>query len=101
MGTEMKLNDVVKIAKYYAKPARAKQFANHMVPHVVRPAQIIWNKLLGALFGIFAVAGFNLAYSRQNNPASVAMGLFFGVVMLGFCISSFWRARRLGRMQAR
>ncbi len=95
----MKLKDAVKIAKVYAKPDRARQFANHMVPHVVRPAQILWNKILGLLFGLFAAMFFNLAYSRQKNPAALSMGLFLGGVMLFFCLGSFLRARKLSRLQ--
>lgn len=94
----MKLKDAVKIAQFYIKPDRARQFANHMVPHVVRPAQIIWNKALGALFGVLAVMGFHHAYLRKDNPASLIMGCFFGCIMAFFCITSFLRVRRLSRL---
>lgn len=95
----MRLNDAVKMAQKYATPDRARKLADHMMPHVVRPAQILWNKLLGALFGILAITGFNHAYGRRENPASLIMGVFFGGIMLVFCIGSFLRVRRLNRMQ--
>lgn len=95
----MKLKHAVKFAQNYATPDRAKQFATHMVPHVVRPAQIIWNKALGALFGFMAVAFFNYAFGKKANEATMAMGCFLGAVMLFFCIGSFWRVRKLNRMQ--
>jgi hypothetical protein len=96
----MKLSDAVKFAQMYAKPDRARQFANHMIPHVVRPAQIIWNKALGALFGVLAILGFHHASLHKDNPAAVIMACFFGSVMAVFCIGSFLRVRRLSRLQS-
>ena len=95
----MKLKDAVRLAQTYVKPQHARRFADHMVPHVIRPAQILWNKLLGAIFGVLAFIGYNHAYSRRINPASVGMGIFFGSVMLVVCIGSFLRVRRLSRVQ--
>ena len=93
----MKLVDALKYARY-AKPDHAKKFAQHMVPHVVRPAQIIWNKAIGSVFGLLAVLGFHYAVVHSENPAALIMAGFFGCVMTFFCIASFLRVRRLNRM---
>lgn len=95
----------------YAKPAmkyanvdNARKFAAHMVPHVVRPAQIIWNKAIGAIFLLFAVLFFGNAYRyfqtlHSDSPAALGLvfSLFLGGVMGFFGVVSFLKARRLSR----
>jgi hypothetical protein len=93
----VKFGNALKYARY-AKPDNAKKFAQHMVPHVVRPAQIIWNKAIGSLFGLLAAMFFWHAYNRADNPATLFMASFLGLVMLFFCIISFLRVRRLSRL---
>jgi hypothetical protein len=72
-----------------------------MVPHVVRPAQIIWNKVLGALFLLLAlvILGSGVRYyTGPKNPAGVVMSGIFGITLAGFGINSFLKARRLSRL---
>jgi hypothetical protein len=92
----VKLDDALKYRKY-ANADHARKFAQHMVPHVVRPAQIIWNKALGAVFGFLAFSGFTYAFKHSDNPAALALAAFFGAVMAFFCVTSFLRAWRLSR----
>lgn len=82
------------------KAAGPRRFAQHMVPHVVRPAQIIWNKVLASLFALFAIWMFASAvnYYRLQNPVGVGMTIFFGSVMLWFAITSYLRVRHLSRL---
>ena len=96
----MKLGDALKYAKYakFVRPQNARKFAQHMIPHVVRPAQIIWNKALGAVFGLLGVYFFGYATTHSENPAGLIFGIFLGAVMAYFCITSFLRARRLSRL---
>jgi predicted membrane channel-forming protein YqfA (hemolysin III family) len=93
----VKLGDAVKYARLI-KADHAKKFAQHMVPAVVRPAQILWNKALGAVFGVMALIAFHYAYIHADNPAAMLMAGFFGAVMFIFCVSSFLRVRRLSRL---
>jgi hypothetical protein len=74
------------------------------VPHVVRPAQIIWNKAIGAIFLLFAVLFFGNGYryfqslhSDSPNPLGLAFSVFLGTVMGFFGVVSFLKARRLSR----
>jgi hypothetical protein len=72
-----------------------------MVPHVVRPAQIIWNKVLGALFLFLALVFLGSGvryYTGPRNPVGIALAAFIGFVMAAFGISSFLKARRLSRL---
>ena len=84
----------------YANVDNARKFAEHMVPHVVRPAQIIWNKAIGAVFLLIACMVFPYAvrYYKNPNPLGFVLCIVFGAVMAGFGISSFLKARRLSRL---
>jgi hypothetical protein len=99
----MKLADIYRTAKSI-KLTDAQRFAQHVVPEVVRPARIIWNQAVGAIFLLFALLflGNSYTYYRQmalDSKRSVAFGfsLFLGLVMAFFGIASFLRARRLSR----
>lgn len=84
----------------------ARKFAEHMVPHVVRPARIIWNQIIGALFVVIAFPVLFRSYQSYESIAHQSdtplilplIELLFGLLLLYFGISSFLRARRLSRM---
>jgi hypothetical protein len=96
----LKWADAKKFAGYarYAKPDQARKFAEHMVPHVVRPAQIIWNKAIAAIFLLLAIYFYGYAVTHESNPAGLIGGLFLGSVMAFFAGTSFLRVRRLSRL---
>jgi hypothetical protein len=82
----------------------ARKFAQHVAPHVIRPARIIWNQVIGAIFLLFAIPALikTWEYYRaiETEPQSIgriAFALPFGLIMAFFGISSFLRARRLSR----
>ena len=86
------------------KPDTAKNFAKHVVPHVVKPARIIWNQLIGTFFLLFAIPAFYRAYafykSLDSDPRSggqLAITLIFGIIMAAFGFTSLFRARRISR----
>lgn len=100
----MKLVEAIRLARSI-KSAGPRKFTQHMVPHVVRPAQIIWNKALGGVFLLFAVIffGYAVRYFRGlsapgANPVGLAFAVFLGVTMGVFGLSSFLKARRLSRL---
>lgn len=89
----------------YANVDSARKFAQHMVPHVVRPAQIIWNKAIGAVFLLLAVGIFSSAHryfkTLDTNPGSrigFVFAMFFGAVLAFYGIASFMKARRISRL---
>ena len=92
----MKLSDAVKVARS-VKIEHARKFATHVVPEVVRPARIIWNQAIGAIFLLFAVSFFAYAGVHRENPAGIVGGVFLGSVMTFFSVGSFLKARRIGR----
>jgi RsiW-degrading membrane proteinase PrsW (M82 family) len=86
------------------KPGTARNFAKHVVPHVVKPARIIWNQLIGALFLVFAIPAFYRAYtfyktldSEPQSAGQLVITLIFGIIMAAFGLTSLLRARRISR----
>jgi hypothetical protein len=82
----------------------ARRFVHHVVPHVVKPARVIWNQAIGAVFLVLALTAFFNAWGSYKLLASdpqsggrMVVALMFGAVMTGFGLSSFWRARRISR----
>lgn len=92
----MKLSDAVKVARS-VRVEHARKFATHVVPEVVRPARIIWNQAIGGIFLLFAVSFFSYAGMHRENAAGIVGGIFLGIVMAFFSVSSFLKARRIGR----
>ena len=86
------------------KFSHAQKFAQHVVPEVVRPARIIWNQAIGGIFVLFAVMFFGNAFRYLDNktgvisnPVGLGFSLFLGLIMAIFGVSSFLKARRIGR----
>jgi hypothetical protein len=100
----LKLAEALRLASSI-KRAGPRKFTQHMMPHVVRPAQIIWNKALGGVFLLLALLFFGSAVnyfrglsSLSPNPVGLGFSFFLGVVMAAFGINSFLKARRLSRL---
>lgn len=102
----MKLEDAARLARHagkYANVENAKRFATHVVPEVVRPARVIWNQAIGALFFVLAVPAmvkaFQLYQDLKTDPNKSAFGLvmsaIFVTVMLIFGVASFVKARQI------
>ncbi len=93
----MKLGQAFRLANRYANVDNAKKFAQHVVPEVVRPARIIWNQAIGAIFLLFAVYFIGYASVHTQNPAALIGGSFMGLIMGFFAMTSFRKARRISR----
>ncbi len=97
------LGQIGKFAKHL-NANDARKFTQHMVPHVVRPAQIIWNQAIGLIFLVLAVGAFSQAYkfyrvlgTDPKSGGQLFIALLFGIPMLAFGVNAFWRARKLSR----
>jgi hypothetical protein len=98
-----KFADVVRSARSF-KYSDAQRFAQHVVPEVVRPARVIWNQAIGAIFLLLALVflGNSYVYFRQmatdkDRVVHFGFALFMGLLMGFFGISSFLKARKIGR----
>jgi hypothetical protein len=87
-------------------------FAKHVVPAVVKPAQVLWNQFIGFLFLCFGVifafktVRLVLQYGKPTPIDEISgMGGFWRLaiaggctaIMIGFGAASFIRARRISR----
>ena len=76
----------------------------HILPGIIRPLHALWNEVIAFLFFCFTVlAGFYVYRAIRSFDATVE-GLFrialpsmFALVMGYFCLSSFYRARKISR----
>ncbi len=81
-----------------------KRFFQSVIPGVIRPLHILWNEIIGFIFISLGVIGLSRTYvfyrDSANNEEQGMKMLFsgsFAVIMLYFGISSFWRARKIGK----
>jgi hypothetical protein len=82
-----------------------REFVRHVVPAVVKPARTLWHEVIGFLFlSMSVIFGFSGAryYMREFDGSMksivyVTMAGFLTVLMGGYGISSFLRARRISR----
>jgi hypothetical protein len=82
----------------------AQQFLGHVLPGVMRPLRILWNEIIGFLFLVIAasatpsiVRGFRDLSAPNGSPFRVFLSISFAVIMLYFGVTSFLRARKIGR----
>jgi ABC-type dipeptide/oligopeptide/nickel transport system permease subunit len=92
----VKLADAIKLVRSM-KVSHAQKFAQHVVPEVVRPARVIWNQAIGGVFLLFALSFTGYAITQSRNPAAMIGGIFLGLVMAFFCVTSFLKARQISR----
>lgn len=97
----MKLAEAIKIART-TNVDDAKRFAKHVVPEVVRPARVIWNQAIGALFFVLATPALfkaiQLYRTLDTDPQGsfrLTVALIFVAVMMFFGVNSFLKARRI------
>ncbi len=83
---------------------QSQQLLRHILPAAIRPARTLWHELIGFLFIVLAVwplpSAFRTARSFNGDTGSLIkllMIFFFVVLMGGYGISSFLRARKISR----
>ncbi len=84
--------------------ARVRQFLGFVIPGVIRPLRVLWNEVIGFVFLVLAVWAIPSATRNFRNFTGDAESFFrilltclFIVIMLYFGVTSFLRARRIGR----
>lgn len=81
-----------------------KKFFEAVVPGVVRPLHALWNEVIGFLFLAFGVLLARPVWRNykelDDDPANLVkllLSAFFMLVMLGFGIQSFLKARKISK----
>jgi hypothetical protein len=79
------------------------EFVRHVVPQVIRPIRSLWHEVIGFLFLSIAflagLSGFRVARNLEDpaNLFRLIVTVIFVLIMAGFGISSFLRARKISR----
>jgi tryptophan-rich sensory protein len=86
--------------------SKVRQFFDHIVPGVIRPLRVLWNEIIGFVFLVLAAWSvpstwrawreFNQKGDTDNLFRLVLAGIF-AALMIWFGLTSFLRARRIGR----
>jgi hypothetical protein len=86
------------------KASDAHKFAKHVVPHVVKPARIMWNQIIGSIFLVLSFSGYSYAWRfyhsatrEQGDSFRFWLAMCFAVGMTAFGIHAFLRARQISR----
>jgi hypothetical protein len=85
--------------------AIGKQLVRHVLPGVVKPLRVLWNEIIGFVFLVLAVISGPSVYRSVRDLEAEDAGSFFRMIlsvlfvliMVGFGVSSFMRARRISR----
>jgi hypothetical protein len=78
----------------------AKKFLGHVIPGVVRPIHILWNQVIGFFFIVLALLPIHSIYrdwGLEGSGPRLGLEIPFAVIMLGFGIHSFLRARKISK----
>jgi hypothetical protein len=80
------------------------RFVEHVVPGVVRPMRVLWNEIIGFLFLCLAawaipsaIRNVRSLQSAEGSLGRVVLSLGFLLLMVYFGVTSFLRARKIGR----
>jgi hypothetical protein len=80
-----------------------KQLFKHVIPAVLKPMRVLWNEVIGF---VFLCLGVMMGFSTYRNfrdvdehgsPLPLIGGSLFALLMIYFGVTSFLRARRIGR----
>ena len=81
-----------------------RKFLKHVVPGVMKPMQIVWNQVIGFFFIVLAVRtvpSLIRAWREFDGEGKdffrLGLTLAFGLIMAGYGIFSFLRARKISR----
>jgi hypothetical protein len=81
-----------------------KKFFAHVIPGIMRPLRILWNEMIGFIFLCVAVVALPRTFQAfrdfDGEPGKLfrlLLTALFTMTMIGFGVSSFWRARKISR----
>jgi len=78
---------------------QSRVFVKHVVPAVVKPIHSLWHQVIGFLFITFGVIFGSKAihYYRTGEGVQLFIAGACTVLMLGYGLSSFLKARKISR----
>jgi len=78
----------------------AKKFLEHVLPSVIRPIHIVWNQAIGLVFivlALFPIHAITRDWGKPGTGPRLAVELIFGLLMAGYGIHAFWKARKISK----
>jgi hypothetical protein len=78
----------------------AKKFVGHVLPGVIRPIHILWNQVIGFFFIVLALLPIHAIirdWGRDDSAPRLALEIPFALLMAGFGLHSFLRARKISK----
>ena len=78
---------------------QGRTFLKHVVPAVIKPVHSLWHQVIGFLFISFGIifGGKAIHYYRSGEGVQLFVAGACTVIMLGYGISSFLKARKISR----
>lgn len=80
--------------------AVAKKFLQHVIPGVIRPIHILWNQVIGFVFIVLALLPAHAIWrdwGKNDAGPRLALEVIFGLLMAGYGIHSFLKARKISK----
>jgi CDP-diglyceride synthetase len=84
--------------------SHGRQFVKHVLPGVIRPLRVLWNQIIGFVFLVLAAWAMprtvHSVRDFNGDPESffhLLLSTVFVILMGGFGLYSFWRARKVPR----
>jgi len=78
----------------------ARKFIGHVMPGVIRPIHILWNQVIGFVFIVLAILPIHSIFrdwGKDDTGPRLALEIPFALLMGGFGIHSFLRARKISK----
>jgi hypothetical protein len=77
----------------------AKKFWDHVIPGVARPIHVLWNQVIGFFFIVLALlpVSYIIKDWKKGTTPRLALEIPFAVIMAGFGVHSFLRARKISK----
>jgi hypothetical protein len=78
----------------------AKKFVGHVLPGVIRPIHILWNQVIGFFFIVLALLPIHAIirdWGKDDAGPRLALEIPFALLMAGFGLHSFLRARKISK----
>ena len=82
----------------------AKKFVASVLPAIIKPLRVVWNEIIAFTFfvlGAIAIPSawrsFNQSKGDFENVGRFVLATIFSLIMLGYGIHSFLRARKINR----
>ena len=78
----------------------AKKFLGFVMPEVVKPIHTLWNQVIGFFFIVLALLPLHAIirdWGKDDTGPRLALEIPFALIMAGFGVHSFLRARKISK----